>query len=96
MRLKWDALFIDDVDAKCRQSLYDLTLTANCLGVDSLLHLCCAKVACLIKGQPLEKIKEILASTELCGHSSGPMLVRAASLGNPENNPDNACTCPFH
>lgn len=31
------------------------------MDVKSLLHLGCAKVASLIKGQPLEKIKDILA-----------------------------------
>ena len=32
--------------------------------IKSLLHLGCAKVASLIKGQPLEKIKDILAVTQ--------------------------------
>jgi hypothetical protein len=40
--------------------LYDLILAANYMDIKSLLHLGCAKVASLIKGQPLEKIKEIL------------------------------------
>ena len=31
------------------------------MDIKSLLHLGCAKVASLIKGQPLEKIKDILA-----------------------------------
>lgn len=57
---KWDAKFIDDVDAANRQNLYDLILAANYLDIKCLLHLGCAKVASLIKGQPLEKIKEIL------------------------------------
>jgi len=43
-----------------RQQLYDLILAANYMDIKSLLHLGCAKVASLIKGQPLEKIKEIL------------------------------------
>ena len=30
--------------------------------IKSLLHLGCAKVASLIKGQPLEKIKDILST----------------------------------
>ena len=33
---------------------------ANYMDIRSLLHLGCAKVASLIKGQPLEKIKGIL------------------------------------
>lgn len=32
------------------------------MDIKSLLHLGCAKVASLIKGQPLEKIKDILAT----------------------------------
>lgn len=56
---KWDAEFIDRV-GQVRQQLYDLILAANYMDIKSLLHLACAKVASLIKGQPLEKIKEIL------------------------------------
>jgi S-phase kinase-associated protein 1 len=56
---EWDATFIDAVGDN-RQDLYDLILAANYLDIKSLLHLGCAKVASLIKGQPLEKIKEIL------------------------------------
>ena len=57
---KWDADFIDAIGNN-RQQLYDLILAANYMDVKSLLHLGCAKVASLIKGQPLEKIKDILA-----------------------------------
>jgi len=56
---KWDAEYIDKIGDN-RQQLYDLILAANYMDVKSLLHLGCAKVASLIKGQPLEKIKEIL------------------------------------
>ena len=56
---KWDADYIDKI-GETRQQLYDLILAANYLDIKSLLHLGCAKVASLIKGQPLEKIKEIL------------------------------------
>lgn len=44
--------------------MYDLILAANYMDIKSLLHLGCAKVASLIKGQPLEKIKDILAVTQ--------------------------------
>jgi hypothetical protein len=57
---KWDAVFIDAVGDGDRQTLYDLILAANYLDIKSLLHLGCAKVASLIKGQPLEKIKDVL------------------------------------
>lgn len=56
----WDAEFIDRI-GEDRQKLYDLILAANYMDIKSLLHLGCAKVASLIKGQPLEKIKEILS-----------------------------------
>jgi len=56
----WDAEFIDKI-GEDRQKLYDLILAANYMDIKGLLHLGCAKVASLIKGQPLEKIKDILA-----------------------------------
>jgi len=56
----WDADYIDKIGEN-RQQLYDLILAANYMDVKSLLHLGCAKVASLIKGQPLEKIKDILS-----------------------------------
>jgi len=56
----WDADFIDRIGEN-RQQLYDLILAANYMDIKSLLHLGCAKVASFIKGEPLEKIREILA-----------------------------------
>lgn len=56
----WDAQFIDRV-GEDRHQLYDLVSAANYMDIDSLLHLGCAKVASIIKGQPLEKIKELLS-----------------------------------
>lgn len=56
---KWDATFIDEI-GEVRQDLYNLILAANYMDIKSLLHLGCAKVASLIKGQPLEAIKGIL------------------------------------
>ena len=56
----FDAQFIDNIGDD-RQLLYDLILGANYMHVNSLLHLGCAKVASLIKGQPLETIKGILS-----------------------------------
>lgn len=57
----WDADYIDKI-GEDRQQLYDLILAANYMDIRSLLHLGCAKVASLIKGQPLEKIKDILST----------------------------------
>jgi len=56
----WDAEFVDKIGEN-RQQLYDLILAANYMDIKALLHLGCAKVASLIKGQPLEKIRDILA-----------------------------------
>jgi len=55
-----DADWIDRIGAN-RQQLYALILAANYMDIKSLLHLGCAKVASLIKGLPLEKIKDVLA-----------------------------------
>jgi S-phase kinase-associated protein 1 len=57
---EWDANFIAEISEN-RQELYDLILAANYMDIQGLLHLGCAKVASLIKGEPLEKIKDILA-----------------------------------
>jgi len=57
----FDAEFIDRIGDN-RQALYDLILAANYMDIKSLRHLGCAKVASLIKGQPLEKIKDILST----------------------------------
>lgn len=50
----WDATFIDDVFAHCKQDLYDLILGAMQLQIDGLFHLGCIKIASLIKNQPYE------------------------------------------
>lgn len=68
----FDATFIDEIGEN-RQQLYDLILAANYMDVKSLLHLGCAKVASLIKGQPVEKIKDILAQG-----SKGPRVYSKA------------------
>lgn len=55
----WDANLLDSLDGN-RQQLYDLIIAAQILEIDVLVHLGCAKVAALVKGQPLERIREIL------------------------------------
>jgi hypothetical protein len=55
---EWDVDFINRFSNK---DLYNIILHANNLDVSGLLHLGCAKVASMIKGQPLEKIRDILA-----------------------------------
>jgi len=64
----WDAEYIDKI-GEDRQMLYDLILAANYMDVKSLLHLGCAKVASLIKGQPLDKIKDILSKGTKSGEA---------------------------
>jgi len=86
---KWDAEYIDRLGEN-RQQLYDLILAANYMDVKSLLHLGCAKVASLIKGQPLEKIKEILdpkggAST---GTSTGAAAIAVPASDQKTKEPD--------
>jgi hypothetical protein len=55
------AKFIDSfLEQHSKKELYDLISAANFLQIESLLHLGCAKVAALIKGEPLDKIKDIL------------------------------------
>lgn len=53
----WDATFMDNLNKKV---LFSLTKAANTLNIRSLLHLCCAKVATMIKGKSPTEIKEIL------------------------------------
>ena len=61
---RWDATFIDGLDSKTddgnHEQLYGVILAANYMDIQCLLHLGCAKVASLIKGQPIDKIKSIL------------------------------------
>lgn len=60
---QWDAEYIDKIAAD-KALLYDMISSSNYMDIKRLLHLGCAKVACLIKGQPKEKIKEILGYKE--------------------------------
>jgi len=75
---KWDAEYIDKI-GDSRQQLYDLILAANYMDIKSLLHLGCAKVASLIKGQPLEKIKEILDPKMSSSGSSSTVSASSSS-----------------
>jgi len=78
---KWDADYIDKI-GDTRQMLYDLILAANYMDIKSLLHLGCAKVASLIKGQPLEKIKEILDPNQ--GKGGKPDTSKDAKAADPK------------
>ena len=56
---EWSAEFIDII-ANIRDDLYKLITAANFLNIQPLLLLACAKVAALVKGIPIDKIKEAL------------------------------------
>jgi S-phase kinase-associated protein 1 len=55
---EWEAVTYEKFN---NQELYDLILVANYLDIKFLLHQLCAVVASKIKGQSLDKIKEILS-----------------------------------
>lgn len=56
----FDAEFIDEIGDSSMKELYDLVTAANYMGMNTLLHLGCAKIGSLIKGEPLERIQAIL------------------------------------
>ncbi len=61
-----DANFINKIGGETenepekRKVLYELITACNYLDLKCLLYISCAKIASLIKGEPLEKIKNIL------------------------------------
>jgi S-phase kinase-associated protein 1 len=57
---KFDAEFIDRIGEN-RKLLYRLIQDSNYLNINSLIHLGCAKIASMIKGEPVEKVSEILS-----------------------------------
>ena len=57
----WDADFMDRIGEQ-RQLLYDVILAANYMDIKTLLNLGCAKVGTIIKGEPLERVKDKLAT----------------------------------
>jgi len=54
----WDAEFITKMS---NRHLYLTIHFANRLGINSLLHIACARTASLIKGVPLERMRDALA-----------------------------------
>lgn len=58
----WDAEFIDKLgkNPDNADDVVRLAGAANYLQIISLLHLACSKIASLIKGEPIEKMKKIL------------------------------------
>ncbi len=60
---EWCANFVDQI-GKNRDLIYKVIDIASYFDIPSLLHICCAKVASLIKGEKLENIKNILTTNE--------------------------------
>ena len=85
---KWDAMFITDISQKSTQKVYDLLLLANKYAMQSLLHLCCAAIASLIKVRPFEILGEVLAPT-------APGSSRDKSGENPESTVTVDCGCGY-
>jgi S-phase kinase-associated protein 1 len=56
----WMAKFIDDIVNKDITQLYKVISAANYLYINSLLHICCAKIASMLKGVPIDEIKNTL------------------------------------
>jgi len=82
----WDAEFIDKI-AEQKQQLYDLILAANYMDIKSLLHLGCAKVASLIKGQPLEKVKDIISKGTKSEGKENTAAAAAATSNSSASSP---------
>jgi S-phase kinase-associated protein 1 len=57
---EWDANFIDGIGGIGVQSLYDLILTANFLGMETLVKVSAAKIASLAMGKEPDEIKKAL------------------------------------
>ena len=49
----WDCEYVDIE----QELVFELILAANYLDIKSLLDLCCAKVAAMIKGKPVEEVR---------------------------------------
>jgi len=58
---KWDAEYID---AMKKETIYQVILGANYMDIPSLLHLGCAKIATVIKGQSLKDIKSVMTMNQ--------------------------------
>jgi len=58
---EWDADFANNMT---KRELFQITLVANYIDCQSLMHLMCAKIATLIKGKSPEEIKRILSEQD--------------------------------
>jgi len=93
---QWDA---DFANSMTKRELFQITLVANYIDCQSLMHLMCAKIASLIKGKSPEEIKIILSEQDageadnitrsicMCGyvwHDNFEELKEEADQGNLE------------
>lgn len=56
----YDALLMERVVKRGKTVLYELCAAAEDLQIESLWSLCCCKIAALIKGKPVSKLKQLL------------------------------------
>jgi len=70
---KWDAEYINKMKKK---TIYEVILCANYMDIPSLLHLGCAKMATLIKGEILEKMDQIESKGEVLGSKQRAMMLK--------------------
>jgi hypothetical protein len=82
---KWDCAYIDRIEAENLDLLFELVKACNYLDLSSLLDLCCAKVASMVKGRSPDEIAKKFKLTESnsaveqeAGMISGSSLPEAA------------------
>jgi S-phase kinase-associated protein 1 len=67
---KWDLDYITKINESNRQLLYDITLGSNYLDMEHLLHISCQSISNIIKGVPLDQVREkLVKGTKLEGTS---------------------------
>jgi len=62
-----DVKLLKSLDSADRKHIYELCRATADLSIDCLLHQTCAFVACLIKGQPVDKLPGILTPVANAG-----------------------------
>ncbi len=90
----WDTKYIDDINTNPDNidEISEMCNTSNYLGIKSLVHLACAKVASIIKGKSKEEMKKLLNIEEekKVGENNSTDQLSAPSentkIKNEENN----------
>lgn len=65
-----DLAFVETVSAKGNAYVYAMTIAVNYMDMPGLLEAMCAKVASLIRNQPIEKVRELVICTSSGSGSS--------------------------